>query len=143
MASFFASRMPLVNQQRSPHTSRQTTFTGPRRVRSVARTGRSFRSKVMDTMRVFIGGDEWGRVSRYQHSPGPVLPSPSLIVTFVTLDAHALERAQRLPHTLDFPLAGFLFAACLLEQFAEFTEARDGATELASDLRKLVRNAKA
>src|SRR5947209_1438214 len=54
-ASFFASRMPLVNQQRSPHTSCHSTFTVPSLVRIVARSGRSSLSNTMDEIDESIG----------------------------------------------------------------------------------------
>ena len=82
------------------------------------------------------GFHKWGRLG-----PGVPLsaqPRPRVAVAkfdrhIRDLDADALERAQCLPHALDLLFAGFLLPTGLLEQFAEFAEACDGAPKLAPD----------
>ena len=91
-ASFFASRMPLVCQQRSPATSIQRTFTVPKRVRIVARIGCSLRSKTMEVMRAM----KRNAVLRV---------APSVVISFAASGKRAVARGERRPLPMRLALA--------------------------------------
>ena len=55
------------------------------------------------------------------------------VAKVVDLDPDALERAERLPHGLNFFLAGLLLALGLLEAIGELVEAGDAVAEVAAD----------
>ena len=103
-ATFLASRMPLVNQQRSPHTSLQTTLTVPKWVTITAFAGRSCRSNEIDLIRVLLIGME-GRPDTL-HASGL---SEFSFLPAARLEAHRLERFEGAAHGADFPFAEATF----------------------------------
>lgn len=83
--SFLALRLPLVNQHRSPCTSRHSTLTVPCFVRMVARFGFSFLSRTMDEMRAI----------NEQEPDTPAKARLALCELVVGLNLQSLERAKR------------------------------------------------